>query len=260
MKHLLLTLILALSTWQVFAIDGYSEDPFELQNSIAANENVLLIFGASWCGPCQKMKREVWESTDFKSFTDANSVKRFYIDIDLNRQLTEQYQITSIPTWFMISQGQVMARTGFANMQTVRTIISTYAVSPTIGEPIIEEPIVQDPVPLEPVVEYSESEAALNEKMVNAEGNLLVIFSATWCGPCQRMKRDVWNVQDFIDFANSLGTTKFHFDIDQHSSLANSWGVTSIPTWYVVKDGSILSKNSSASKFQVERILRTSFK
>jgi thiol-disulfide isomerase/thioredoxin len=358
MKHVLLTILMSLTAWQAYAITGYNGSPSDLQTSIDAKENVLLIFGASWCGPCQRMKRDVWSKTDFIKFTDDNKVTRFYIDIDQNRPTAQEYGVTSIPTWFVLSDGKIQKKSGYVSKsQAQNTILNNikdltpppppvftpfskdiaslnesiqtgenvllvfgatwcgackemtkevweqeeflavakelkvkkfyvdideqpelaekFEVTSTpsffvikesnIGEAVGQQTLDQVNTLLSetfkfqpPAKPYSDSEELLTT-LTNEKADFIVIFGATWCGPCQKMKKDVWSVQDFIDFSNNLGITRFYFDTDQFGSLTSAWGVTAIPSWFVVRDGEVVSKNSSSSKEEVEQILANAF-
>lgn len=61
------------------------------------------------------------------------------------------------------------------------------------------------------------------------EGTWLVDFSATWCGPC-RMLEPV--LEEF-----SKDNQVLQVDIDQFSELTSSFGIMSVPTLIVFKDG-----------------------
>ncbi len=62
---------------------------------------------------------------------------------------------------------------------------------------------------------------------------VLVDFFATWCGPCKMMGP----VLDNFEKA-SAGTVKVvKVDVDQNPELAAQFGVMSIPTLVVFKDG-----------------------
>ena len=101
--------------------------------------------------------------------------------------------------------------------------------------------------------------SSFQDLLANSDVPLLVDFYAAWCGPCQRMKKNVWSVQDFIDFSNNLGVKRFYFDTDKFGALTSSWGVTSIPSWFVIKGGNVDSKNSYSTKAQVESVLTSTF-
>lgn len=61
----------------------------------------------------------------------------------------------------------------------------------------------------------------------------IIDFTATWCGPCKRQK-------PIMDDLRAKGYTVYEVDIDQHPSLAKSWGVSSIPAVFVVRDNRIV--------------------
>lgn len=70
------------------------------------------------------------------------------------------------------------------------------------------------------------------------EGTVLVDFYATWCGPCKMMHP----VIDQIEKENeNLKVIKI--DVDQHEDLAREYGVMSIPTILLMKNGEIKEKN-----------------
>lgn len=66
-----------------------------------------------------------------------------------------------------------------------------------------------------------------------AGGAALVDFWATWCGPC-RMQAPVLEKLD----AELQGSVKIcKVDVDENPGLAQRFGVSSIPTLVVIRDG-----------------------
>jgi thiol-disulfide isomerase/thioredoxin len=75
----------------------------------------LYSFHADWCPPCQRM-----EKTTFKNKTVIKKIKDNFdfesIDTDVDRDLTNKYRITSIPTQLFIYKNRVVGRVvGFRN-------------------------------------------------------------------------------------------------------------------------------------------------
>lgn len=65
------------------------------------------------------------------------------------------------------------------------------------------------------------------------KGNVVVDFSATWCGPCKMIAPLLEDVSeelgDKINFYN--------VDVDENNALAVEYGITNIPALLVMKDG-----------------------
>ncbi|NLC42554.1 MAG: thioredoxin, partial [Erysipelothrix sp.] len=66
-----------------------------------------------------------------------------------------------------------------------------------------------------------------------SEGVVLVDFYADWCGPCKMVAPVLEEVE--ADYGDKLSVVKVDVDVEQ--SLAQRFGVQSIPTLIVFKDG-----------------------
>ena len=72
---------------------------------------------------------------------------------------------------------------------------------------------------------------ALLETVVSKEGYTLVDFFATWCGPCKALGPVLDSLSEEVDYRI------VKVDIDQYTDLATFYGVRSIPTMVIFKDG-----------------------
>ena len=84
------------------------------------------------------------------------------------------------------------------------------------------------------------------------DGLVLVDFWATWCGPC-RMQGPVIDQLD-EEMGDKVTFTKV--DVDENPETARAFGIMSIPTLLIKKDGEVVDKVVGYhAKEQLEEIL-----
>lgn len=79
-------------------------DSSHLQKLLDRHETVFVDFYADWCGPCQQLAPIVER---LASDTDAAVAK---VDVDAQQSLAGQYQVRSMPTMLLFSDGQPAER------------------------------------------------------------------------------------------------------------------------------------------------------
>ena len=85
----------------------------------------------------------------------------------------------------------------------------------------------------------------------NSEKTVLLDFYADWCGPC-RMVSPI--VDEIAEEHPEYLVCKVN--VDQEGELAAQFGVASIPTLVVLKDGKVVSQSSGARpKAQILKLL-----
>ncbi len=75
------------------------------------------------------------------------------------------------------------------------------------------------------------------QEILNAESAALVDFYADWCGPCKMVSPIV---DEIAEEYSSIKVGKVN--VDESPELAVSFGVVSIPTLVVMKDGKELTR------------------
>lgn len=71
-----------------------------------------------------------------------------------------------------------------------------------------------------------------NEEVLNAQGVVVVDFFATWCAPCKMLAPVLEEV------SSEMSDVKvFKIDVDESPETATKYGVQSIPTIKIFKDG-----------------------
>ena len=76
-----------------------------------------------------------------------------------------------------------------------------------------------------------------NKEVMETEKVVLLDFWATWCGPCQTIAPILNEVAE-----ECPDITVGKIDVDEEQELAMSFGITSIPTLIVMKNGKAVDK------------------
>lgn len=80
----------------------------EIEEILANNKYVIIEFSAEWCGPCKALYPIIEElSTNFKEIIFVK------IDVDKNKNVAEEYGISSIPTIIYFKEGQQLTERTF---------------------------------------------------------------------------------------------------------------------------------------------------
>ena len=79
------------------------------------------------------------------------------------------------------------------------------------------------------------------EEVLNSNKPVLVDFWAPWCGPC-RMVLPI--IEEIAEENEDIKVVKIN--VDEDPELANQFGVMTIPTLYVFKNGEAVNHRSGA--------------
>ena len=80
-----------------------------------------------------------------------------------------------------------------------------------------------------------------NQEVLNSDKPVLMDFWAPWCGPCRRV---VPLVEEIAKERSDIKVVKIN--VDEEQELAMQFGVMSIPTLVVMKNGKIVNQVTGA--------------
>ncbi len=83
------------------------------------------------------------------------------------------------------------------------------------------------------MAEMTITTANFKKEVMEATEPVLIDFWATWCGPCRMLAPVIEELAEDYDGRLKVGKV----DVDEESALAAQFGISSIPTVVLIKDG-----------------------
>jgi len=98
------------------------------------------------------------------------------------------------------------------------------------------------------------SDSGFEADVLQSAKAVLVDFWAEWCGPCKMIAPILNEAAD--DYADRMEVAKLN--IDENPNIPNKYGIRSIPTLMLFKDGAVQAQKVGAmSKSQLTEFLET---
>lgn len=91
-------------------------------------------------------------------------------------------------------------------------------------------------------MEYRFTEENFDKEVLGSDTPVLVDFYADWCGPCKMMMPVVEKMAEAYDGKIKIGK----LNVDENNAIAGKYGVMSIPSFMVFKNGEVVNSSTGA--------------
>ena len=91
-------------------------------------------------------------------------------------------------------------------------------------------------------MEYRFTEENFDAPVLGSDTPVLVDFYADWCGPCKMMMPVVEKMAEAYDGKIKIGK----LNVDENNAIAGKYGVMSIPSFMVFKNGEVVNSSTGA--------------
>lgn len=93
-------------------------------------------------------------------------------------------------------------------------------------------------------------------KLLDEKKYILFYFTASWCGPCQRVYPHFTKLMESYD-PNVIIARKIDIDDDDNSELCSKLKVTSVPTFVLLKDRTYIDRCVGGNIEKIQHMIET---
>ena len=98
------------------------------------------------------------------------------------------------------------------------------------------------------------SDKDFQDKITKSTGTVLLDFTASWCGPCKAIAP----LLDQVQAERGAAIAVYKLDIDENAQTPDQFGVQSIPTLLLFRDGKLVNRHVGAlSKVKLDQFVST---
>ncbi|KAI0765904.1 protein disulfide isomerase [Trametes elegans] len=209
-----------LSIGSAFASNVLELTPDNFDEHVGKGKPALVEFFAPWCGHCKNLAPTYEQLADaFAHAKDKVVVAK--VDADgAGKPLGQKYGVTGYPTlkWFGPEGGEPEKYEGGRDLDALANFITSKSG--------VKSSIKPPPPPAYTILDIH----TFDEVALNPEKDVIVAFTAPWCGHCKRLKPIYEEVaKDFSSESNCV-VANVDADAKNNKPLAEKYEIGSFPT------------------------------
>jgi thiol-disulfide isomerase/thioredoxin len=111
------------------------------------------------------------------------------------------------------------------------------------------------------MIEFTKDDDIVKVLLENMEKSVLSLlyFTASWCGPCQKIKPFLDELSDKLKEKGEYSIEFYKIDIDKNEDFCNKCNIKSVPTFFIMNGKDLLSSLNGANKMKLSEIIVETF-
>ncbi|TDL16574.1 protein disulfide isomerase [Rickenella mellea] len=213
-------LVLAFVSGIVTASNVAELTPDNFDSVVGKGAPALVEFFAPWCGHCKNLA-PIWEQLADAYVHAKDKVVIAKVDADgAGRELGQKYGVTGFPTlkWFNADGGEPETYDGARDLEALAAFVTKKSG--------VKSNIKPPPPPATKILTTRD----FNEVVLDEKNDVLVAFTAPWCGHCKRMKPIYEKVAETFKPEKHCILANVDADAKANEKLAREYEITSFPT------------------------------
>ena len=111
------------------------------------------------------------------------------------------------------------------------------------------------------MIEFTEDDDIVKVLLENMEKSVLSLlyFTASWCGPCQKIKPFLDELSDKLKEKGEYNIEFYKIDIDKNEDFCNKCDIKSVPTFFIMNGKNLLSSLNGSDKDKLSEMIIETF-
>ena len=105
--------------------------------------------------------------------------------------------------------------------------------------------------------EFTENDDITSVLLENMNKNVLSLlyFTASWCGPCQKIKPFLKELSESLKTNGEYNIEFYMIDIDSNEEFCDKCKISSVPTFFIMNGKDLLGSLSGANKDKLSEMI-----